>query len=73
MGFGIGQCQCGAPGAAHHLPALDLQVAAQHLHVGDEVPGGVLGQFGMRRRLAATALVEQDDVVGGGIVNLAQE
>ena len=73
MGFGIGQRQRRSPGATHHLPALDFQVLAEHLHVGDQVPCGVLCQLRMRRRLAAAALVEQDDAIGRRIMCLAQE
>src|SRR4051812_41705262 len=36
---------------------------AQALDVGDQVPGGVVGQFRMRRGFATTALVEQHDAV----------
>ncbi len=33
----------------------------------DEVPGRVVAQLGVGRALAAAALVEQDDAVGGRI------
>ena len=52
MGLGIGERQARAPRAAEHLPALDAEMAADLLHVGDEVPGGVLAELGIGRRLA---------------------
>ena len=63
MGLRIGQRQRRPPRAAEHLPAVDLQVLAHALDVGNEMPGRVVGQFGMRRRAPASALVEQDDAV----------
>jgi hypothetical protein len=38
-------------------------VLAQAFDIGDEVPGRVVGELRMRRRTAATALVEQHDAV----------
>src|SRR5690606_37071965 len=56
-----------APGAAEQLPAIDLQVLAQLLEVRHQVPGGVLLEARVRRAAPATALIEQDDAIDGGI------
>ena len=55
--------QCAAPRAAEHLPALDLQVLAHALQVGNQVPGRVLLNASVGRALPAAALVDQDDPV----------
>ena len=68
MRLRVGQRQGRAPRAAEQLPALDAEVRAQPLHVGDQVPGGVGLQAGVRQRAAAAALVEQHDAVARGIV-----
>ena len=72
MRLGVRQREGGPPGAAEHLPAFDPEVATQELEVGDQVPGRVETQVGcgvarVRRRLAASALIEQDDPVPLGI------
>ena len=41
ISLGIGEGESGAPGSAEHLPALNAEVLADLLDVGDEVPGGV--------------------------------
>ena len=46
-------------------------MGAQRLHVGDEVPGGVVLQRGVRRRASAAALIEQNDAVARRIVKAA--
>ncbi|MNM43325.1 hypothetical protein D3C81_542050 [compost metagenome] len=71
MALRIGQRQGRAPAAAEHLPAIDLQVLAQFLDVGNEVPGGVVHQIGVRGGTTGAALVEQDDAVLGRVVELA--
>jgi len=63
MGFGIGERQRRAPGAAEDEPFFDAHHFAQPLDVGDEMPGGVGFDRGVRGRLSAAALVEEDDVV----------
>ena len=54
-----------------HQPALDLKLAAEGLDIGNQVPGGVLAQFGVGTAPAATPLVEQDDPVAAGIEEAA--
>jgi hypothetical protein len=71
VGLGIGQRQGRAPGAAEHEPARDAQLRAQPLHVGDQVPGRVVGQLAQRRRAPGAALVEDDDAVVGRIEEAA--
>ena len=68
MRLGIGERERRAPGTAAELPALEPEMFAQPLHVGHKIPGRVLGKLGMRRRLPAAALVEQDDSIGVRIV-----
>jgi len=46
-------------------------VRAELLHVGDEIPGGVLAQLGVGPALAAAALIEEHDAVCGGIEEAA--
>ena len=67
MGLGIGQAKGRAPAAAEHQPLVDAAHLAQPLDVLDQVPGGVGVQVGVGRRLARTALVEQQDVIFGGV------
>ena len=47
------------------------EMRAQPLHVGDEIPGGIAVQRGVRRRASAAALVEQDDAVARRVVKAA--
>ena len=68
MGLRVGQRQRRAPRSPEQLPALDAQVRAQPLHVGNQVPGGVGLEAGVRQRAAAAALVEQHDAVARGVV-----
>ena len=63
MRLGIGQGKRRAPGSAEHLPALDAEVLADFLDVGDEVPGGVGFKRRVWRALAAAALIEVHDAV----------
>jgi rhodanese-related sulfurtransferase len=63
MRLGIGERERRAPGAAEHLPALDVEMLAELLDVVDEMPGGVFVDAGMRRGAAAAALVELHDAV----------
>ena len=71
MSLGIGQGQGGAPGPAEHLPALNAEVLADFLDVGDEVPGGVGFERRVGRALAAAALVEVHDAVLFGVEEAA--
>jgi hypothetical protein len=68
MRLSIGERQRGTPGAAEQLPSLDVEMVAQPLHVGDQVPGGVPLQAGVRDRAPATALVEQDNAIASGLM-----
>ena len=67
MGLGVGERERRAPGAAEHQPALDAEVLAQLLDVGDQVPGRVVLEARVRPAAAAAALVEQDDAIARGI------
>ncbi len=62
----IGQRQRRTPGATEHDPAFDAEVRADRFDVGDQMPGRVVFEFGMRRRLAGATLVEQHDAVARG-------
>ena len=68
MALRVGQRQGRAPRAAEQLPALDAEMRAQPLHVGDQMPGGVGLQARVRQRAAAAALVEQHDAVARRVV-----
>ncbi|MNI38957.1 hypothetical protein D3C73_931210 [compost metagenome] len=63
MRFGIGECQCRTPGAAEHLPLVDADHFAEPLDIGYQMPCRIGFKPRVRRRAAATALVEQEDVV----------
>jgi hypothetical protein len=67
MGLGVGQRERAAPRAAEDEPALDPELLAEPLHVGDEVPRGVVLERRVRAALARASLVEEDDPVGGRI------
>jgi hypothetical protein len=64
MRLGIGQRQGAAPGAAEHLPAFDAEMFADALHVGHQMPSGVVVQRGVGRAGPTAALVEQDNAIG---------
>jgi len=51
----IGEPERAAPAAAEDDPPGDAQRLAKALDVGDEVPGGVLGELGMRRAAPGAA------------------
>ncbi len=63
MHLRVGQRERRTPRPAEHLPAIQRQVLAQALHVGDQIPGRVVGKFGVRRGAPAATLVEQHDAV----------
>ena len=63
MGLGIGNRETGPPGAAAHLPALDLQMGSQTFNVSNQIPGCVSLQFRVRRGAPTPALVEQNDSI----------
>src|SRR6185437_3197300 len=63
MRLGIGERQRRAPGAAEGEPALDAEMTAQRLHVGDEMRGRVVDERAQRRRAPGAALIEDDDAV----------
>ena len=52
MRFRIGQRQRRTPTAAKHLPLFDTQSFPELLDIGDQVPGAVVHQIGMRRGAA---------------------
>jgi hypothetical protein len=63
MRLGISKSQGRAPGSTEHLPAFDTQMLANFFDVGDEIPGRVLFQRGVRSALTAAALIEVNDAV----------
>ena len=67
MRLGVGERESAAPRAAEHEPAVDIETAAQSLHVGDQIPGRV----GLERRVRPTtpraALIEDHDPIAVGI------
>ncbi len=67
VGLGVGQREGRPPGAAEDHPAVDAEVGAEALDVGDERPGGVVVEARVRRALPAPALVELDDAVALGV------
>src|SRR4029079_792703 len=68
MRLRIGECERRAPGAAEHLPALDLEMLAELLDVVDEMPGGVFLDAGCGGQAPASALIEEDNGVARRIV-----
>ena len=67
----VRQRQRAAPAPAEHQPALDVQVLAQLLHVGDEVPRRVGLERRVRAAAARAALIEHDDAIAGGVEEAA--
>src|ERR1700722_3176364 len=63
MRFRVRQRECRPPRSAEYLPAIDLQMIADTLDVGDESPRRVVLQFCARCRASAPALIEQHDAV----------
>src|SRR6185295_7937335 len=73
MFFGISERQRRAPRAAKDKPALDAEERPKPLDVGDEMPGRVGLELGMRPRFSAAALVEEENVVARGIEELPMD
>jgi hypothetical protein len=67
MRFAVGERERAAPRAAENEPAVDAQVPAQPLDVGDEMRRGVVPQFAERRGTPRPALVEDHDAVVCGV------
>src|SRR5690349_20898790 len=63
MCYGVRERERRAPRSTEHLPARDAEMLAQRFDIGDEMPGRVVGQFGVRRRASTTALIEKNDAV----------
>ena len=57
----IGNRQSAAPRTAKQQPLLHAQVAAQRIHVGNQMRRRIIGQRSTWSALATTALIEQDD------------
>jgi len=67
----VGEGEGGAPGAAEdEVPFGDVEVGAEFLNVGDEVPGGVVFYGGVGAGFAGAALVEEDYAVDGWVEEL---
>ena len=66
VGLRVREAERAAPRPAEHEPALDLELLAQPLDVGDQVLGRVVGQR-VRAAAATPALVEHDDAVAGEV------
>ena len=45
---GVGEAECGAPGAAEHKPVLNTQELPEFLNVGHQSLGVVVLQLGVR-------------------------
>src|SRR5262245_40021602 len=67
MVFGIGDRKRRAPGAAEHHPAIEAEVAAQLLEVGDQMQRRIICDLAEGLRTTGAALVEDDDVIVVGI------
>ena len=63
MGDRVREREGAPPAAAEDLPGLDAEHAPHLLEVLDEVTRGVLLELREGRRLAAAALVDEDDAV----------
>ncbi|MNS68352.1 hypothetical protein D3C72_1016320 [compost metagenome] len=63
MGLRVGQREGRTPGAAKQHPFVDAQVLSNPLQVGDQIPGGVVFQAGVRRGATAAALIESDNAI----------
>ena len=60
MRLRVGQRQRAAPRATKEHPTLNADELAQPLDVGDQVPGRILAQIGVRCAATAAALVKED-------------
>mmetsp|Transcript_47680 Transcript_47680/g.93123 ORF Transcript_47680/g.93123 Transcript_47680/m.93123 type:complete len:266 (-) Transcript_47680:151-948(-) len=60
---GVHERQGRSPGAPEAHPLVDAEGLPQRLEVLHEVPGGVVGEVGGRRRPPCSSLVDQDDAV----------
>ncbi len=67
MGDAVGQRQGRPPGAAEHEPFVDVELAAQGLHVVDQVLGRVVAGLAEGGGAPGAALVEHDDAVMIGV------
>ena len=61
--LGVGERERRAPRPTENQPALDAEVFAQLLHVGDEMPGRVVDEARVGAAAPASALVEHHDPV----------
>ena len=61
VGLCVREREGAPPAPAEHGPGVDAEVLAEALDVGDQVPGRVLAQLGVRRALATAPLVEEHD------------
>jgi hypothetical protein len=69
----VGEAERRAPRGAEHEPALDPEVLAQRLDVGEEVVRRVGAQLAERLAAAAAALVEEHDPVAREVERLEPE
>ncbi|MOA51436.1 hypothetical protein D3C78_1745830 [compost metagenome] len=69
MALGVSEGERGTPRTAVDQPVFDRESTANGLHVIDQMMRGVVFEVigGVRRALAAAALVELDDTENGGI------
>ncbi len=63
MRFAIGERKRAAPRPSEDGPLVDAEMRTQLLHVGDQVRGGIAGEFTVWTRAAGTALVEDHDAI----------
>jgi hypothetical protein len=68
MRLGIGESESGTPRAAENrVPLGDAEMFTQDFNVGNKVPGRVVCGVGIRPRLTAASLVEQNHSVFRGV------
>jgi hypothetical protein len=67
VGFSVDQRQSRAPGAAKNHPTFNAKSPPDCLNIVDKIPRRVAFYAGMRPRSATTALIEQNDVIGGRV------
>src|SRR5688572_28720032 len=63
MSFAVSQTQSTAPRTAEHIPFFDAEFLAQSFDVFNQIPRRVFFEFGVRRGLPRTTLIEQNDMI----------
>ncbi len=67
VGLRVGKRERGTPRPAKDVPFGDVELLTKLFDVVDEMPGGVIHEVGVRRRLARSTLIERENAIVGGV------